>query len=115
MTRGDLYKAASLSEPLTWIQQARMGSAYARMSMEEAAKGIITKLEEAIAPETEGNHKYGMAMIYTALGEKKMAVDLLKEGFEAGRGFTVDRYDLDPEFLPLHGYASFEEFVRPKE
>jgi len=111
----DLYKTARLSDPLTWMQQARMGSADARMAMEEEAKAIITVLEETIAQETEGNHKYAMAMIYTALGEKDMAVDLLKEGFDAGRGFTWYRYDLDPEFLPLHGYALYEEFVRPKE
>jgi len=111
----DLYKTASLSEPLNWLPQSRKGSAYARLGMEEEAIGIITELEEAITPETEGHHKYGMAMIYTALGEKEMAVGLLKQGFDWGRGFTWYRSDLDPEFLPLYGYPPFEEFVRAKE
>lgn len=110
----DLYKAASLSEPVAWLPRARMGCAYARLGMNETANRIITELGETITLGTQGHHEYGMAMIYAALGKKDHTVDLLKDGFEAGRGFNMYSYDLDPELLPLHGYPPYEEFVRPK-
>jgi len=28
--------------------------------------------------------------------------------------FAMGRYDHDAEFVPLHGYPAYEEFVKPK-
>ena len=75
---------------------------------------IITELKIGIVRGTNGNHLYSMAAIYTALGQKETATDLLIQAFNIGRNFSWYRYDLDPDFLPLHGYPAYEEFVKPK-
>ena len=38
----------------------------------------------------------------------------MKRAFNEGQGFTMGRYDYDNEFVPLHGYPAYEEFVKPK-
>jgi hypothetical protein len=48
------------------------------------------------------------------LEKKDAAVDLMKASFNAGHGFILYRYALDPEFLPFHYYPPYEEFVKPK-
>ena len=110
----ELFKKISSSEALTWLPQSRMGCALARLGMREEAIKTITELEETIPQNANGNNQYGMAMIYTALGEKAKAVNLLIDGFDEGRFFTLYSYNLDPDFLPLHGYPAYEEFVKPK-
>ena len=112
----DLLKIANRVKPLNWFYQARLGAALAKLERNDDAMAIIATLQETISPETNGNPEYGMATIYSALGQKDEAVKWLEQAFDAGRGFLYfGRYDLDPEFLPLHGYAPYEEFVWPKE
>lgn len=112
----DLYKAVKISETLSILNNSRLGCSYARLGMNEEAYKIIAELEST---EQENDafgqhHLYGQAKIFTALGEKKRAVDILKQAFEVGHGFIWDRYVLDPDFLPLRGYPPFDEFIKPK-
>ena len=108
------YETASQSEPLNSVQQRWLGCAFARLGKKEEAKKLITELKIGIVRGTNGNHLYSMAAIYTALGQKETATDLLIQAFNAGRNFTIYSYDLDPDLLPLHGYPAYEEFVKPK-
>ena len=79
----ELFKKISSTEALTWLPQSRMGCALARLGMRVEAIKTINELEETIPLNANGNNQYGMAMIYTALGEKAKALDLLIDGFAA--------------------------------
>ena len=107
-----LFESAILEEDLTWRQQGRMGSAYAELGLREEAIKIVE--EQRVDSTSEGRNKYVMAQIFTSLNEKESAVDLLKEAFKEGYGFDWGRYDQDPLLHSLHGFAPFEEFVKPK-
>ncbi|MEZ4848895.1 MAG: hypothetical protein R3B93_09835 [Bacteroidia bacterium] len=51
---------------------------------------------------------------YALLGNRELAVDLLKQAFEEGFSFGWQRYSQDVFLKPLFGYEPFEEFVRTK-
>lgn len=62
----------------------------------------------------KGSYKYALARIYSALNEKELSTEYLKQAFNEGRYFTMGRYDDDNDLVPLHGYPAYEEFVKPK-
>jgi TolB-like protein len=96
-----------------WYDLARIGCIYARLGEVDQAAEIINRLQGLDSPQTIGQYRYAMALVYSTLGEKEKAVAHMKQAFRAGFGFTSSRYKDAFEFLPLSGYPPFEEFVAP--
>jgi len=65
-------------------------------------------------PYLRGAHIFGQAAIAAQLGDKSGAVSLLREAIR--QGVPAGGYGSDANwfFLPLHGYAPYEELVKPQ-
>ncbi len=100
---------------VNWYYLARIGCIYARQGDTTQAMETIRNLEQLDTPETIGQFRYAIAMIYSMLGENAQAVNDMKKAFAAGFGFTSSRYKDAFEFLPMQGYPPYDEFVRPRE
>lgn len=57
----------------------------------------------------ERNHRYWRAAMAAALGEREAAVRILQQWHARGHPFAL----LDPAFRSLHGFAPFEDLLRP--
>ena len=84
------------------------------MNNNESAEQVIQDLKSFDGPDKNGHYKYALARIYSALNEKELATEYLKQAFTEGFSFGFTRYDFDELLLPLHGYPAYEEFVKPK-
>lgn len=108
-----LYLERVRTGNITWYYLARIGSIYARLGEVNKAIEVIRQMEELDTPETIGQYRYATALVYSMLGEQEKAVEHMQQAFRMGFGFTASRYKDAFEFLPLHGYSPFEEFVKP--
>ena len=87
-----------------------------QLGREDEARHILQDFQSDTTPYIRGQNKYQQAKIHAYLGNYELAVNLLKQAFEAGIPFGGRfRYKYDATLKPLHGYPPFEEFVRPKE
>jgi len=110
-----LYQELAKTQLSNWGLLSRIGIIHSKMNNREAAEDMIQELKTNDKPTRKGRYKYVIARIYAALNEKELAVEYLKQAFVEGFIFIIfDRYDFDPELIPLHGYPPYEEFVRPK-
>jgi len=105
----DLAKAGA-----NWFWLSHLGMTHAKMDNREGAEDVIRLLKTNDGPVQKGRYKYALARIYSALNEKELATEYLKRAFNEGVNFYITRYDFDPAFVPLHDYAPYEEFVKPK-
>lgn len=110
-----LYLEKIRTGNITWYYLARIGSSYARLGEVHKAIEVIRQMEELDTSETIGQYRYAMALVYSMLGEQEKAVENMQQAFRKGFGFTASRYKDAFEFIPLHGYPPFEEFVKPNE
>lgn len=97
-----------------WSTLSRIGCLYAKLGKRDAALAKAIELESMNLQYPKGRIKYGIARIYSALGDKEGATALLIQAFREGYGFNLNSYDYDFEFIPLLDYPVFKEFVRPK-
>ncbi|MBL7961242.1 adenylate/guanylate cyclase domain-containing protein [bacterium] len=97
-----------------WESMSRLGCAYARLGKYEKVRSIISKINSNKDPYVHGEDKYALAKIYAALGEKEQAIQMLAQAFARGFGMAFNRYAEDSDFIPLHGYGPYEEFVKPR-
>jgi tetratricopeptide (TPR) repeat protein len=103
--------------PSSWFWQMRLGSCYAKLDQPKQALDLIGKLEtlETDSKYHRGEFRYATACIYAMLGEKERAVQNLKLAYQNGFPFHPGLYQDAFELIPLHGYAPYEEFVKPKD
>ena len=61
-------------------------------------------------------HYFHLTDAFAAMqfGNKSKAVELLKEAYQVGVIFEDIAYGHNVDFLPLHGFSPFDEFVKPK-
>jgi hypothetical protein len=62
-------------------------------------------------------HTFYRANIAALLGEKELAVRLLREAHTQGINFNLFHYHSEPNVMdlePLYDYPPFQEFIRPK-
>ena len=98
-----------------WEMLSRLGCSYARMGSSPKAREIISRIESIKTSYVRGENSYALAEIYAALGEKEKAVEYMKKAFNEGRAIPFGLYEEDADFIPLHGYTSYEEFIRPRD
>jgi hypothetical protein len=77
------------------------------------ADSISSVLGALREPYLTGWHIYGQAAIAAHLGDKARAVTLLREAIRQG-ATRVYVDDADWFFLPLRGYAPYEELIKPQ-
>ena len=89
------------------------GAAAARMGRLEKARPVIEELYNRDEPYMFGEHLHWCARIYSILGEKKRAVDMLREAH--GRGYAYGMEELlIIDFESLRDYRPYIELMRPK-
>ena len=109
------YQALKPKTGESWSYLIHVGCSYAKLGNTLKATAFIQKLQAKEGKYTHGKYKYCQALIYAALGNKTEAMSLLKQAFRSGYGFRrLWDYKYAYELVPLHGYAPFEEFVKPK-
>jgi tetratricopeptide (TPR) repeat protein len=89
-----------------------LGSLKARRGDKEKALNISNKLESVDQPYIWGWHTYYRARIAALLGDKKVAVRLLREAFSQGVAYPRYHHEMDLE--PLYDYPPFVEFLKPR-
>lgn len=97
-----------------WELMARSGCSYARLGQPGKVRAIISKIAAMKGPYFRGDDKYALAKIHAALGEKEEAVKMIAQAFAGGFGMDFNRYAEDADFIPLHGYGPYEDFVKPR-
>ena len=109
-----LYQDLANTQVNNWDYLSRIGIIYAKMNNREGAEDVIQELKTNDGPTRKGSYKYALARIYSALNEKELATEYLKQAFNEGRRFGMGSYDYDADLVSLHGYPAYEEFVKPK-
>jgi len=109
-----LYQDLANTSSWDWSYLSRIGIIYARMNNRESVEDVIQGLKTNDGPLKKGTYKYALARIYSALNEKELAIEYLKQAFNEGSVFHLGSYDYDEDLVPLHGYPAYEEFVKPK-
>lgn len=109
-----LYQDLANTQVNNWSYLSRIGIIYAKMNNRESVEDVIQELKANDGSTKKGMYKYAIAQVYSALNEKELATEYLKQAFNEGFWFELYRYDYDAELFPLHGYPAYEEFVKPK-
>jgi len=110
-----LYQELANTQFRDWEYLSRIGIIYTKVNNRESVEDVIQELKTNDKPLNKGSYKYALARIYSALNEKELAIEYLKQAFNEGMGFDFGKYDYDEDLVPLHGYPAYEEFVKPKD
>ena len=84
----------------------------ARTGNREDAERFSNKLKTMDHPYSFGQPLVWQARIASILGEKELAVNLLKEAVSKGYSYVNLYFDFDLE--PLYEYPLFQELIKPK-
>ncbi|MDB2606265.1 helix-turn-helix domain-containing protein [Zobellia sp.] len=88
-----------------------IGASYAKKGDTQKAYELINELKTLKLKSDAGSPAWGIAIIYTALGNKKEALRWLTVSIDDGeqeRAWLVS----EPQFFPLHGMPEFDAFVK---
>jgi tetratricopeptide (TPR) repeat protein len=94
-----------------------LGTLAARRGDQDEALRISGLLENDKTPYLFGLNTFYRANIAALLGEKELAVRLLREAHTQGINFNLFHYHSEPNVMdlePLYDYPPFQEFMRPK-
>ena len=90
-----------------------LGVIAARTGDHEEAWRIFNEFPDPVPPLNPGQIFYWRACIASFLGEKDLAVELLREGYANGLGHTLE-FHIDVDIEPLWDYPPFQELIEPK-
>jgi TolB-like protein len=115
---GDIDGASKLADS---IRQGQPGADLRWSGMLSAARGdhasaeaILGELERDIPRYDRGERIFSRALILSLLGEKDLATRLLRQAHAEGRDFLNEGFHAQFGLEPLRGFASFEDFVKPR-
>jgi serine/threonine protein kinase/tetratricopeptide (TPR) repeat protein len=108
-----LYRQLAAEQPEDIHLQGRLGTLAARRGEQGEAERISRWLQEARRPYLLGANTLWRARIAALLGDREVAVVLLREAFAQGQRFGPF-YHSDPDLEPLRDYPPFRELLRPK-
>ncbi len=110
---GALYEDLAAEFPYTVNFQGFLGALAARRGDRDEALRISERLAGLNDPYDFGRDTYWQACIAALLEERELAMELLRESFDAGRKFSLQVH-ADLDLAPLWDYAPFEELVASK-
>ena len=90
-----------------------LGTSTARLGERADALRISAQLEAIDRPYLWGAHTWWRAYIAAVLGDRDVAVELLREAHAQGRSYSVLLHR-DIDFESLRDFPPFQEFLRPK-
>jgi len=109
-----LFKELAEENPENIEYKGFLGRLAARRGDQEEALRISEELQHIKRPYLFGSHTYCRACIASLLGDRKQAVELLREAFAQGHAHGVYLHrDMDLE--ALRKYPPFQELLWPKE
>jgi TolB-like protein/Flp pilus assembly protein TadD len=104
----EFLKATTLSRNTAWFAGA-LGFAYAQAGQNSEARRVLAELHE------RSKHRYvpafDLALIYTGLGDKNKALDLLEKA-SAERDWRMTGVNVDPFFESLRSHPRFQTLLR---
>jgi len=90
-----------------------LGVLAARGGDKREAERVLEELRQSRRPYSFGQDIYWCACIAAQLGDRDRAVEFLRTSFAQGMEMApLPLWDMDLE--PLHGYAPYEELMKPK-
>ena len=95
------------------VSRARVGVSAAGMHDTVTAKRILDELATVRIPYRASEPTFWRAAIAAQLGDKELAIRLLRQAMQEGRGVGFDMHR-STELQSLRGYPAFEEILRPK-
>jgi hypothetical protein len=90
-----------------------LGAVNARLGNVAEASRISDELAALERPYLRGANTHHQACIAAVLGDRELAVELLRRGFNEGLGYGIWLHS-DIDFESLRDYPPFQELVRPK-
>ena len=91
----------------------KLGTLAFRLGDEGRARDIFNSLRPMGPLFLRGEHKYWCASISALLGERELAVAMLKEAWDQGMLYPDIKWrDMDLE--PLGDFPPFQDFIKPK-
>ena len=88
-----------------------MGAAYARSGNHQKARKIVAELESRVERKEQGSISFFIAVIYSALGEKKSAIQWLQTA-HANHDMEMPWLLTEPQFYDLKSDPAFQEIAR---
>jgi tetratricopeptide (TPR) repeat protein len=109
------FEQLAADKPDELYIQGRLGTLAARRGDRKEAQRICDDLRQLDRRYLHGKHTVWCARIAALLGDRELAVDLLREALSQG-AFNSFELRIRPcsDMEPLYGYEPFEELLRPK-
>ena len=107
------FEQLSAENPQNQDYFGYVGVSAARLGEREKANRIFKELYNKDKPYLFGSNLHWCARIAAVLGEKKRAVDLLREAYGRGYGYGMHEL-LIMDFESMRGYKPYIELMRPK-
>jgi DNA-binding SARP family transcriptional activator/TolB-like protein/tetratricopeptide (TPR) repeat protein len=106
-----IFRALSRAQPGSAIYLGWVGLNSAQSGDTVGAARASAALASLGGPYLHGMNTLARARIAAVLGRREDAVSLARQA--RAEGAEIEQLHVDPEFLALHGYAPFDELVRP--
>jgi TolB-like protein/AraC-like DNA-binding protein len=88
-----------------------MGAAHAKLGNRQKALDIIDELKNRLAKNDQGSLSFFIAVVYSALNEKKSALQWLNAAYDA-HDMEMPWLMTEPQFYNLHAEPEFKEMAR---
>lgn len=108
----ELFAALAREHPSNILYKGAVGRSAARVGNIALARRIEEELRRPVLPHDRAQASYIRACIAAILGERRQAVDLLREAFTLGLHHGIHIHN-NPDLESLTGDASFLDLVRP--
>ena len=112
-----VFAKLAKADPTNVAWQANLGVIAARTGDEREVSRVDRWLAAQHGPYLAGEPTFDRARIAAVRGERERAVSLLRLAIDQGATVFGGGFGLhsDPDFLPMRGYAPYDELLRPKE
>jgi tetratricopeptide (TPR) repeat protein len=109
-----LFHQLASEKPESITYKGYLGVLAVRQGDPETALRIASELEGIDRPYVFGAHTYWRGCIAALLGDRDLAVQLLRDAFAQGFRYDVSLHR-DVNLEPLRDYPPFQELLRPKD
>lgn len=87
-----------------------LGAAYARSGQKAKALALLNELKAKRTQTEAGSLSFFMAVIYTALGDKASAINLLQDAYDHHE-MEIPWLKSEPQFYSLHDEPAFQDLI----